>query len=411
MEETRKAYEKQRKQYPELYRKTQAALEDEGDTPQQQKKKGFFGKLFGKKLKEQKLPPQPQPLTPPVPTPETPPPPPQNQELPPPPPEEEKQKPPSQEPPAPRKSIIKPMRKSVLPPPPKKLAPSARRPTLVSRRKSVRPPTPPESEEEETSTSESSSEEEQQWGYGPPGPGGMMPYYGGGYPQPPPYPGAGGYPQPSPYPGLGYPQYPGMPGGYSPYFNQGYASGYGPTQMPLPPYNQCMEDIQLECCKKMLKNKQRKKGQGDESGTVSSWQTSKMKPKKAQGLNFDFLPHDDLATEVTMVIEPDEPEPLQFAVENGIMPIICCYMPSSVAVQQAPDYQASVQAYSNNSNSSPSTNSYGSSSSPSYGYSGQTSYATGSTQFTKDTTNEEFSLPPLDDEDESFEESIGSDHI
>ncbi len=178
-----------------------------------------------------------------------------------------------------------------------------------------------------------------------------------------------------------------------------------------------MEAIQLERCKQMLKDKQRKiKGEGDESGTISSWQTSKVKPKKAQGLNFDFLPHDDLATEVTMVIEPDDPEPLQFAVENGIMPIICCYMPSSVAVQQAPDYQASsVQAYSNmnsTSTSSPSTNTYGSSS-YGYGYSGQTTpYGTGSTQFTKDTTAE-FSLPPVDDEDdfEVEDEEIDPDNI
>ncbi|CAL8104085.1 unnamed protein product [Orchesella dallaii] len=113
-------------------------------------------------------------------------------------------------------------------------------------------------------------------------------------------------------------QYPGMPGGYAPY-NNPYPMGFGPMQAP-PCYNPCQEQIQC--------------GKRPPRVSVTKNTTVRRKLKKPQGLNFDFLPHDDLATEVTMTIEPDEPEPLQYAVENGIMPIICCYMPTSLAVNQ-----------------------------------------------------------------------------
>lgn len=265
VDEAKKAYYTQRELHPELYSKQQAPAEEEQgkDDP---KKKGFFKKLFSKKKKpESDHGPEPEPEVPP--------------------PEE----PPKEEPPPPEPE--KPLEKK---------EPSVK--TTVSKSKSTKSKPSkdsdkPSSSEYETSSSEGSSSDDE---------GEMQnPYYPYGY--------GYGY--------QGYPQYAGFPGGYSPYFNQAYAGGFGPMQGP-PCYNPCMEEIQLECCKKLL----REKGERDSEQYYP-------KKKKQQGLNFDFLPHDDLATEVTMIIEPDEPEPLQYAVENGVMPIICCYMPSSIAVQ------------------------------------------------------------------------------
>ncbi|ODN06326.1 Nucleolar and coiled-body phosphoprotein 1 [Orchesella cincta] len=143
-------------------------------------------------------------------------------------------------------------------------------------------------------------------------------------------------------------QYPGFPGGYSPY-NNPYPMGFGPMQGP-PCYNPCCEEVQV--------------GKRQPKISVTKRTTERQRLKKPQGLNFDFLPHDDLATEVTMTIEPDDPEPLQYAVENGIMPIICCYMPTSLAVnQQQPSNNPSFAGYPQSSN----TYGYGSNSKGSSG--------------------------------------------
>lgn len=169
----------------------------------------------------------------------------------------------------------------------------------------------------------------------------MMQYYamagGAGGPG---FGGYGAYPQP----------YPGVPGGYG-LANQPYPCGFGPIQMP-PCYKPCVDEVTL------IKDKKKLVGSRD----------PRKKLQNPQGLNFDFLPHDDLATEVTMTIEPDEPEPLHYAIENGIMPIICCYMPSSLAVSGQGSTTTSMTG------SSPSSGYYGSGSGGSMGSSIITGY-------------------------------------
>jgi hypothetical protein len=59
---------------------------------------------------------------------------------------------------------------------------------------------------------------------------------------------------------------------------------------------------------------------------------SKAKDSKShEGLGFCFNPDSAMATEFTITIDPEEPDPLEYALDNGILPIICGYMPPSAA--------------------------------------------------------------------------------
>jgi len=53
---------------------------------------------------------------------------------------------------------------------------------------------------------------------------------------------------------------------------------------------------------------------------------------KEKGLCFEFNPHDHFSTEFEITIDPEEePDPLAYAVERGIMPIVSCLQgPSTV---------------------------------------------------------------------------------
>ena len=49
-----------------------------------------------------------------------------------------------------------------------------------------------------------------------------------------------------------------------------------------------------------------------------------------EGLDFVFNPDDDMATEITVTVEPDEPDMLEYALDNGIMPVVCGYLPPHI---------------------------------------------------------------------------------
>lgn len=202
-------------------------------------------------------------------------------------------------------------------------------------------------ESDETSSNESSSDEEimmPRTGGIMPGMGGMMPGMGGMMP------GMGGM-----MPGMGG-MMPGM-GGMMPWMGGmmpgmggmmqgigGYDTGYYPTTNYPNPYPGRPPRGPAG------------KGQGDtrckdsQAKKICKPKTPKF-VKKNQGLNFDFLPHDNCCTEVELIIEPDEPDPLECAINNGIMPIVCCYMPPCLSLDPKSPLGASVANNGSGNNS------------------------------------------------------------
>lgn len=74
-----------------------------------------------------------------------------------------------------------------------------------------------------------------------------------------------------------------------------------------------------------------------------------VKPNKKvcnDGLDFEFRPHSACGMDVTITIEPEEPDPIEFALDNGISPIVCCMMPPCLMVAP-PNYQSPFQTNQN----------------------------------------------------------------
>ncbi|CAG7727193.1 unnamed protein product [Allacma fusca] len=75
---------------------------------------------------------------------------------------------------------------------------------------------------------------------------------------------------------------------------------------------------------------ERKKSTEEKDGELKK-STPAKDSKSHEGLGFCFNPDSAMATEFSITIDPEEPDPLEYALNNGIIPIICGYMPPSAA--------------------------------------------------------------------------------